>query len=600
MFQKLTYHTQIFLVSILLMITPTIILGITTANHTVEQVSEEYHDALNTICVQTNITLDTLLSNAEKVSSMYIFNSDVKRILSTDYQENSLELARDDNLLISQIKQANNFNTNIVSCIVQNEHDYIFSYNFVNRKDELAAIKDMKKWSDAARANGNPTYFGSISHSKYTGNIFKNILPMVKVMYDPYANKDLGIMYIGINFDPIEKAMNSSKLKNVQILMFNENNELTYSSEEGALLEENPSLEKDLSDIASHITKNQNHWSGSLKIASTDFSLSGSYNKTTGWKIVHLMDNHVVKNAYISNIQNFIIILFFTIILGFGVSYILSKKITEPMKQLCNDIDSCETGNLHTFQIKKSYFSNRELQQLTDSFNHLNKRLAESLKQNYTVLLNEKQMRLQMLRSQINHHFLYNTLNVISSLAYINHVPEIRTVSNAISSILRYNLRGEAIVKLKDEVYQAEQYIAIQQVRLPHKFTYEINVPEDLKEIKVPAFIFQPLLENCFQHGFSSMEDSCKIELKGELNRGCLVLSVIDNGCGMSSEKLSELRRSLDTQDYEIHNTNNQDGHGIGILNVHKRICAYFGRDYGLQINSSSEGTIISIWLPLS
>mgnify|MGYP000878492147 CR=1 FL=1 len=119
-------------------------------------------------------------------------------------------------------------------------------------------------------------------------------------------------------------------------------------------------------------------------------------------------------------------------------------------------------------------------------------------------------------------------------------------------------------------------------------------------EIKVPAFIFQPLLENCFQHGFSSMEDSCKIELKGELNRGCLILSVIDNGCGMSSEKLSELRRSLDTQDYEIHNTYNQDNHGIGILNVHKRICAYFGRDYGLQLNSSREGTIILIWLPLS
>lgn len=202
-----------------------------------------------------------------------------------------------------------------------------------------------------------------------------------------------------------------------------------------------------------------------------------------------------------------------------------------------------------------------------------------------------------MLQFQINHHFLYNTLNVIKSLADIHSVPEIETISVCMSDLLRYNLERFPVALLKEELQQVNRYMTIQNIRFPGKFTFDCNIPSSLLEMPIPVFLLQPLVENSIEHGFGCRESNCYISITSHLEQGSLHLLIADNGNGIEPERLAALNRECaDDAGREI---NDSKHHSIGIRNVCQRIRSYFGPSYGLSMESmAGEGTIIDIHLP--
>lgn len=596
-FRKLTYQSQIFLSSLLLVIIPSIIMGLYTANSTVRRVNDNYRDTLDTMTSQTNMTLDTLLLDAEKVGYIYLFDNDISKILNTNYGDNLLKFAQDNTKMVTQIKQANSINTNVVSCIVKNRYGYCFDYNILTYKDSTKILENMEKWSGLARKSGQLKYYGFIQHPQYTGNIYKSILPMVKILYDPFTKTELGTIYISINFDPIIGIVNSSALKSCKMLLFNADNELAYSSNSSfpSTMQDNHLLDH-LSGINAEITEDKPQIFDNIDIDNMNYIVSGVYNNTTGWKIISYMDDSIVKNAYYENINMFFFILVITTIFAFIFAFLLAHSITKPIDKLCNEIDSCEVGDLSYVTIKER-LSNRELQHLANSYNLLNQRLADSLNRNYTILLNEKQLKLQVLKTQINHHFLYNSLNVISSIANIHDIPDICTISNSISEILRYNLKSGLVVILESEILQLSQYLAIQKIRFPDEFDYECFVADEVKYYEIPAFILQPIVENSFHHGFLNKNEKWSIRIKVFAEDNLLHILISDNGSGISSEKLTELTNSFNLE--RVTPIKSDSHHSIGLLNVHQRIRTYYGFPYGLSISSIlGKGTTVEITFP--
>lgn len=596
--QNFTYRMQIFLTSLILIIIPSIVLGITTANSTAKQVNNDYQDMLNAITTQTNLNLDTLLSDAEKIAYLHIINDDIREAMVTNYQDDMMKLAKDTVMMKTQITQANRLNTNVISSIFVNKYGYTFDYNINSNRDYVNTLNNIALWSKLARGDDHYSYFGPIQYSKYTGNYNKNILPMVKILKDINNNSEIGIFYVGINFDAVAKILETSKLPNSKMAFFNQDDALFFSSDEGYMSDtKNATLIGRLEQISRNVSEENPMSSDTIRVGSNTYTVNAVYNKTTGWKVIHFMDSSIISNAYGQNIRNYVMLFVLCIPCDMLLAYLLSRGLTRSIGRLCTEIDACEGGDISTIDIHGTLL-NRELCKVVDSYNRLNLRLTESIKQNYTIRLNEKQMKLRMLQFQINPHFLYNTLNLISSIAHINNIPEIKTITTSMSDILRYNLKSGPTTILKDEIKQINQYISIQQIRFLDKFTFECIAPEELLQTVIPAFILQPIVENAIGHGLDERETGGYIGINIFVEQEDLHILIADNGTGIQPLQLQNIRLSL-LSDNLIQISNESD-QSIGILNVHQRIQAYYGKEYGLLIDSAiGRGTIIDIKLPL-
>lgn len=203
---------------------------------------------------------------------------------------------------------------------------------------------------------------------------------------------------------------------------------------------------------------------------------------------------------------------------------------------------------------------------------------------------------LKALQSQVNPHFLFNTLNTIARLAMLEGANQTQEVVYALSDLLRNNLRDIEILRtLEQEVKSIKDYLLIQKIRFGERIQTYIDVDSSIMEIKIPPLTLQPLVENAIIHGLEGKVDGGIVRVSGRLEGEHVVLIVSDSGNGVSAEDVETIFRAEKRK--QIHGQTT----GLGIINVHKRIQHYFGSEYGLTMESKlGEGTNIYIRLPYS
>jgi len=233
-----------------------------------------------------------------------------------------------------------------------------------------------------------------------------------------------------------------------------------------------------------------------------------------------------------------------------------------------------------------NYFTQEEL-------NQKNQKLMEELQLRAQLERTLQETQLKVLQSQVNPHFLFNTLNTISRLAYLEGAEQTQEVTYALSKILRYSLRNiDQLVSLTEELEHARNYLNIQQSRFRNKIQYEQSLLFNVDAIKIPILCVQPIIENAILHGFES-QGKVAIKLCCFSMNDNVVIEICDNGVGISQEKLSSILSDEKTK---------SNGHttGIGIKNVHKRIQHYFGEGYGITAIESRKGagTKVQITIP--
>lgn len=595
--QQLSYRTQIFIASLSLVIIPSVLLGLFAVNDSTSKLVEEYNITLSTIVSQANLTLDTLLQDAFKVADMPILSDDVRKAMVTDYQDDYLSYAQASTMFRNLFNQTNRLNTDLEACIFTSRYGFTFEYGVVSALHRRQIDQNLEQWVDHARNSPNYTYFAPLQTSTRNGSD-KKTLPMIKILLDKYDYRELGICYCEINFKPIENIILSAQNTENTFLIYNADDQLIFSSNPDYLREEEKytGLLSSLAAFNASLCPDSPIVEEEITIGHNRYQVNGCVNTTTNWHLIQFVDNQVISRIYQDNIFSYGYILILCLILGMLLAILLSTTLTRSILKLCRQID---TLNVQTEELvdEKACGSNQELRKLVASFNHLNQRLSTSLQQNYQSQLAEQKMRIQMLQFQINHHFLYNTLNVIRSLANIHNVPQIETISLCMSDLLRYNLENFPVALLEEELQQTRRYMTIQDIRFPGKFTFDINISPDYLKMQIPAFLLQPLVENSIEHGFGSRETDCYISISSQTRKDGLHIFVADNGDGISPAVLDRLNEGCLT------NTNGQardDGHhSIGLQNISQRIHSYFGASYGLTIESrNGEGTIINLHLP--
>lgn len=212
-----------------------------------------------------------------------------------------------------------------------------------------------------------------------------------------------------------------------------------------------------------------------------------------------------------------------------------------------------------------------------------------------------KEARFKALESQVNPHFLFNTLNIIAKLAFLEGATETEAMTYALADLMRYSLRSSSdtnrLVTLRDEIEHARQYLLIQKMRYRDRLQFNFEIDEMALEMRVPPLTIQPIIENAFVHGLEPSERPGQLLLSVQRAREYVVISVQDSGVGISREQIHKLlAEQADNMDdhWSAHTT------GLGLTHVHNRLRYYYGERCQLFIESElGSGTTVRLLLPL-
>lgn len=234
-------------------------------------------------------------------------------------------------------------------------------------------------------------------------------------------------------------------------------------------------------------------------------------------------------------------------------------------------------------------------QLMQQELNEKNDRLIEEMKVRMALQKNLKESELQLLKSQVNPHFLFNVLNTINSLAMIEKAPKTSEMIYFLSEMLRYTIKHgtSQIVPVEQELDYTLKYLKIQQIRMGNRLEFEMDVPERFMNIKVPFMIVQSMVSNAITHGLYPNEKSGLIQIKAHDDEEHVYITITDNGVGIEKEKIQEIMMGTYKGDPGKATT------GIGLINADKRLVHLFGEKHRVHIDSVlGKGTRVTIKLP--
>ncbi|MGG4552760.1 histidine kinase [Paenibacillus sp. FSL W8-0186] len=317
-----------------------------------------------------------------------------------------------------------------------------------------------------------------------------------------------------------------------------------------------------------------------------------------GLKIVSVFATKaIVKGANQVSVLGLLFILLVLLIALLFV-YIVSFLMTNRLLRLSRHFNRLALGDL---AVVSSVDGNDEIGQLSRQFNYmvesinlLMNQVVEKTEQNNSLEIAQREIKLKMLASQINPHFLFNALESIRMNAHMKGEKEIANVVRLLGKLMRKNLEvGRDQITLKEELEMVRSYLEIQKFRYEDRLNYELIIDRKLEGIRMPPLIIQPLVENAVVHGVENKEVGVHVQLRIHAVDDHAEIVIQDDGIGMALERLEEVRRSMAEAQTAVNNR-------IGLSNVQQRLTMTFGDMHGLSISSEyGQGTVISFTIPL-
>jgi two-component system, sensor histidine kinase YesM len=279
--------------------------------------------------------------------------------------------------------------------------------------------------------------------------------------------------------------------------------------------------------------------------------------------------------------------------LGVGLelafAFLIARGISKPIVSLSESMSDAASGDL---SIRLEEDRRDEIGELTGAFNHMLHRMSDLMDRVYIHHQRERELELMALQSQINPHFLYNTLESISSLAQLGRNDDAYNLAKSVSLFYRGVLsNGRPVISIREEVQTIRHYLNIQKTRYQEKLNFEIDVDEDVLEQRIVKLSLQPLVENSIYHGLKASRREGFIRVSGKRLEGSVCLTVEDNGAGIEPNRLEDVLRQRQKE---------RDGlGGFGLSSVDQRLKQCFGESCGLSIESSfGDWTRVNITVP--
>ena len=500
----------------------------------------------NVISTSRYITL--YADKLKNIINLLSVDADIKNFLTTGNKDSKASIEKMISLILDNNKGIKNItiigkNGNIVSSDKNNDM-------------KLSANMMKEKWYVDAISNSDIPVFNP--SRKDSDSSINSALWFLSISRDIKNSKgeNLGVIVFDIKYEILEKYLNSITFgKQGDSIITDNNNNIIYYKDVKCFSDKK-CLEK-----FSPNSKSKDTYLYEINIENTNWTLKSLAN----------------TNDLITLKKNFshIVIIIFLISLTFSsiITFLVITKLLKPLIKLENHMQSFE-NNLQEFHLTEK--TGYEVQNLVKHFNIMTKKIKYL-----------REYEIKALHSQINPHFLYNTLDTIIWMAEFEDNEKVISITKSLANYFRLSLsNGHEKIPLKDEIMHTKEYLFIQKQRYEDKLSYFFNIEdESLLSIEVPKIIIQPIVENSIYHGIKNLSGNGIITIDVYKENNTVNISVKDNGIGF--EKAKQFKKS-------------KTG-GIGIKNVNKRIKFYYGKNYGIFINKNSknEGSEVIIKIPL-
>lgn len=469
----------------------------------------------------------------------------------------------------------------VVSINIFGENGLVLTDSASNAIKDYIDVKQMEWYTKAVEAQGKPVI--SASHTQnYLKNEGKWVFSLSAAIME--ENKILGIVLIDMSYKNLTDMCNDIQLgEKGYVYIVGQGQEMIYHPKQQLIY--SGILQEDLARV-------MQQEEGSFTEILEDKRLVTVHSlKEVGWRVVGVS---YIGELLVSK-QEIIIPLIILTLLALVVAFLISKRIVsqtaKPIRELTEHMQEIELGKLGVEIDTQS--DTEEIQCLTASFKEMVYKIEGLIEQ---VEDNQKKLRkseLKVLQSQINPHFLYNSLDTIIWLGEREECEKVVQMTAALARYFRLSLsKGKEVITIYKEVEHVKHYLQIQKIRYASKLTYTIEVSPDIFDEMIVKIVLQPLVENALYHGIKDLEEGGYIRVLGFREGNNIILEVYDNGKGMSREQIKNILKAPSS-------TSITKG-GVAIKNVHERIQVYFGQDYGLSYESEyGKWTKVRITIPV-
>lgn len=526
---------------------------------------------------------------ASKVLTDVIYTKPMERRDILNFLNNSYEdyiKLRLDNYYISDLSVFVGIDTFVRNCFYSNSN--IENVIFYSTKNDNFAVYDHL---------GTVSYVNDVSRrinvegvEEKSGRDFNSILNSISSkdaqgcyytinsINDPYKLENIGSLIIKYKLDAIDNILKSYAKAKSNVVVINKNGEVIYDSLKVYTRKVYPYLDKLITTDKAIMLKENSY---------IDIATGG-----VGVTVVGILP---VANVFEGSRIIVSTIYILALLLIFIAEFIIILKIDGLSKRTENIMKAMKELQKGNFKVSiPDSLEDDELNMISESFNNMCKTLDDYINKVYVAEIKQKNAEVVALQSQINPHFLYNTLESIRMKAISNGDKEVGKMLYNIATLFRNIIKGKSLITIGQELEHCRLYLDLFKFRYEGKFEYCIDIEPDLITKEIIKFTLQPIIENYIVHGVRLESNDNFLLITVEKEEEHIIISLEDNGKGIEEEKLKEIEENL--KNYDVTKENDKS---IGILNVHERLVLTYGKDCGLTIKSKgSKGTTVIIKIP--
>ncbi len=536
-----------------------------------------------TIVRQTNQNIDSYIDYMDNIVTMVSGSRDTQSFLY-DKDEETLQISECRQRLVEQFRTILKSRNDIRNIgLIQKDGNRLFN-NGGQQKNAYLDLDTQAWYKNAITSNR------SVLTSSHVQHVIRGERPWVITVsrgvrnFTGSGNRE-GVVFIDLNYSAISELCDQNSIGSKgYVFLLDQDGNVVYHPQQQQLYNE---LQTENIDLVMNTDK-ETLMDGSGDNARI-YTISRS--EKTGWTVVGctnvaelLKDSKKARSIYV-------LVAAILVVVALVLSNFIARNITRPLQQLRDSMARVQEGDFGAAEVEVT--SRNEVGSLTRSFNVMTSRIQELMKQNIYEQQQKRKSELKALQSQINPHFLYNTLDSIIWMAEGKKNEEVVVMTASLARLLRQSISNEEEqVPIGQEVEYARSYLTIQKMRYKDKLEFQIQVDAQIMGVPIIKLVLQPLIENAIYHGLKYKEGKGLLIVRGYREGENAVLQIRDNGAGMDEQTLSHI--------FEKHKVNYRSN-GVGVYNVQKRLQLYYGMDYGITYSSKQgEGTTASIVIPMN
>jgi two-component system sensor histidine kinase YesM len=592
----------LFLICAILLI---VLLSAIFYKRTTDQINQRIGEVSQNSTSQAADSISLIMKGYDSLSKSIVSNQDIQRLLLLEDPTNAIQKTNE-HTIINLLATTTYSRDDVAGIHIIMKTGAVYGYgSFTEIINSAYATSDWYKI--LTQSTGDMVWLGMQEQSLIDLILQKKVFSFGRPIYDTSNNLPIGVILIEMQPTAILNTLNHLIVgsNGVAYILSNNNIVLAHSDlkEASQLLNvaEIPQFKED---------------ENLLFMDKPDVMVGVGKPGELNWRIVNVTSKSAL-NLELKETKRFLIFVLGGLLLfAITLATFFSRSITAPIKKMVSEMKQVERGN---FNITLKVNSFDEINFLVSGFNRMVSRMNNLVERVRFVSTSEKNAQLHALQSQVNPHFLYNTLDMIYWMLDEKGNEKLGNIILSLANMFRYSSDWEnAEVTLREELEQVNHYLAILQVRMDGRLQLNLDIPERWLEILLPKMTLQPIIENAIIHGLTKQQNAGQLSLSTQSNGNVLKVIIEDNGVGITDKHLGDLQRDLlkitqleselPGNEHTIQ-SNQYSGafpkvklhdSGVGLINGHRRLVLKFGAPYGLTLESEREkGTIVSVHLPI-